>query len=154
MDRASSIKWDEVNLAANEEEKESAQRTKIAEPKTPFHYLGDDGEPEPWPPKAAAAVPVTPQPSSSDLLGGSKSANPEASQYHENTLQVGMHDLGALAAHAMERREKAEQGEDDSSESEEEKRRKFEAHRKAHYQTGSLAELRAKMTDMEENDGE
>lgn len=38
---------------------------------------------------------------------------------------------------------------DDSSEAAEEKRRKFEAHRKAHYQTGSLAELRAKTANLD-----
>lgn len=100
-----SIKWDETNLAENEEEKEAAQRTKILEPKTPFHYLGDDGEPEPYPPKAHPAVPATPQPSTVDLVAMHESALKQEAAYQVNTLQAGMHDLDALTASALERRE-------------------------------------------------
>jgi len=50
------VKWDEANLQANAEEATAANRMQITEPKTPFHYLGDDGEPEAYPPKAAPAT--------------------------------------------------------------------------------------------------
>ena len=108
------LKWDEANLAANEEEKEAAraagERTKILEPKTPFHRLGEDGEePEAWPPKAPAAVAggklapgITPQ-NSSAAAATAGASSPQA--YQENTLQPGMHDLSALTASALERRE-------------------------------------------------
>ena len=39
------VKWNEANLQANEDEALAANRMQITEPKTPFHYLGDDGEP-------------------------------------------------------------------------------------------------------------
>ena len=86
--RAQAIKWNEANLEANEEERLAANRMRITEPKTPFHYLGDDGEPEAWPPKAAPAT-AAPR-------------EPEAAA--QKMLQPGL-DLSALASAAIERRE-------------------------------------------------
>ena len=110
------LKWDEANLAANEEEKEAAraagERTKILEPKTPFHRLEDDGEePQAWPPKAPAAVAggallptITPQ-NSSAVKATAGASSPPQGGYQEKTLVPGMHDLSALTASALERRE-------------------------------------------------
>jgi len=94
--RAMSIKWNEANLQANEEEATAANRMQITEPKTPFHYLGDDGEPEAYPPKAAAAT------------AAPREAKPAASQQ----LQPGM-DLSKLASAALERREEQPEPEDE-----------------------------------------
>ena len=119
MSKSTGIKWDEDNIAKNDEESLAANRTKILEPKTPFHELLDDGEtPDPRVPKAAGAV-----------AGG---------KVHGDEVAPGM-DLAALAAAAEGRR--ADGPEDD----EEERARKFEEHRKGHYKIGSLAELRAQV---------
>ena len=90
------IKWNEANLQANEEEATAANRMQITEPKTPFHYLGDDGEPEAFPPKAAPAT----------------AAPREAKQAASQQLQPGM-DLGKLASAALERREEQPEPEDE-----------------------------------------
>ena len=91
-----SIKWNEANLQANEEEATAANRMQITEPKTPFHYLGDDGEPEAYPPKAAPAT----------------AAPREAKQAASQQLQPGM-DLSKLASAALERREEQPEPEDE-----------------------------------------
>ena len=93
---AMSIKWNEANLQANEEEATAANRMQITEPKTPFHYLGDDGEPEAYPPKAAPAT----------------AAPREAKQAASQQLQPGM-DLSKLASAALERREEQPEPEDE-----------------------------------------
>ena len=54
--KGAGLRWDEANLEANEADSLAADRMKILEPKTPFHYLGDDGEPEAFPPMAAPAT--------------------------------------------------------------------------------------------------
>ena len=65
----SGIKWDEGNLAENEEERLTANRTKIDEPKTPFHRLEEDGEePMAYPPKAPPAKAGGPLRPSEDLF--------------------------------------------------------------------------------------
>ena len=170
--RVMSIKWNEANLQANEEEATAANRMQITEPKTPFHYLGDDGEPEAYPPKAAPAT----------------AAPREAKQAASQQLQPGM-DLSKLASAALERREEQPEPEDEPEgatacrmctptphprprpcprgpahardahvpRSRADKRRKFDQHRKAHYQTGGLAALRAQAAaamDEEEDDEE
>ena len=85
-----SVKWDEPNLSANALEAEQASRTRIDEPKTPFHYLEEDGEaPQAFPPPARAARP----------------AQEQAPGYHERQLQAGMHDLSAITAAALAKRE-------------------------------------------------
>jgi protein phosphatase inhibitor 2 len=125
------IHWDEKNLADNEEEAANAERMKILEPKTPFHTLGDDGEtPNAFPPKAPPA----------------RAAGPSDADRTEQ-LQPGM-DLSKLAALAEAKREDAPE------EDEVEKHRKFEEHRKAHYQVGGLAALRAQAAAMDEEDDE
>ena len=91
------IKWDEANLEANEEDAVAANRMQITEPKTPFHYLGDDGEPEAFPPKAAAATAAPREPRQA-----------AASQQ----LHPGM-DLSKLASAALERREDQPEPEDE-----------------------------------------
>ena len=124
-----SLRWDEQNLAENAEEAENAQRTKILEPKTPFHTLGEDGEtPAPFPPKAPPARAAGP----SDDVGSRQ-------------LQPGM-DLAALAGAAEKRR--LDTPEDDEAE----RARKFEEHRKKHYNTGGLAALRAQAAAMDEEE--
>ena len=90
------VKWDEANLQANAEEATAANRMQITEPKTPFHYLGDDGEPEAYPPKAAPAT----------------AAPREAKQAAAQQLQPGM-DLSKLASAALERREEQPEPEDE-----------------------------------------
>ena len=54
--KGAGLRWDEANLEANEADSLAADRMKILEPKSPFHYLGDDGEPEAFPPMAAPAT--------------------------------------------------------------------------------------------------
>ena len=123
------VKWDEQNLAENAEEAENAQRTKILEPKTPFHTMEEDGEtPAPFPPKAPPARAARPE----DL---NKQLRPEM-------------DLAALAGAAEMRRTEAP--EDD----EVERQRKFEESRKNHYKTEGLAALRAKAAQMDEEEDE
>ena len=90
------VKWDEGNLEANAEEATAANRMQITEPKTPFHYLGDDGEPEAYPPKAAPAT----------------AAPREAKQAASRQVQPGM-DLSKLASAALERREEQPEPEDE-----------------------------------------
>ena len=130
------LHWDEQNLAANAEEAENAQRTKILEPKTPFHTLDEDGEtPAAWPPKAPPARAAGPE----DLQPGKQS--------QQSLVLPGM-DLGALVNAAEERRAEAPEMDDV------EKRAKFEEHRKAHYNVGGLAALRAKAAAMDEEEEE
>jgi protein phosphatase inhibitor 2 len=151
------VKWDEGNLEANAEEATAANRMQITEPKTPFHYLGDDGEPEAYPPKAAPAT----------------AAPREAKQAASRQVQPGM-DLSKLASAALERREEQPEPEDEPEgatahriaahpatdahgpRSRADKRRKFDQQRKVHYQTGGLAALRAQaaaaMAEEEEED--
>ena len=90
------VKWDEANLEANAEEATAANRMQITEPKTPFHYLGDDGEPEAYPPKAAPAT----------------AAPREAKQAASQQVQPGM-DLSKLASASLERREEQPDPEDE-----------------------------------------
>eukprot|EP00966_Prymnesium_polylepis_P001874 42945-Prymnesium_polylepis.1 len=153
------IRWDEGNLAANDDERDAAhargERQQILEPKTPFHNLEDDGEtPESWPPKAAAATQAkptcTPQNSVATVASRQGSMEDVSSPDQNKALNLGSHDLSALTASALERREAPQ--EDD----EVEKRIKFEENRKKHYKTGkSLAELRAEAAKaMEEEDDE
>ena len=81
-------------------ESEQANRTRIDEPKTPFHYLEEDGEaPQAFPPPARAARP----------------AEEQAPGYHERQLQAGMHDLGAITAAALAKREEPEPEDDVTS---------------------------------------
>jgi hypothetical protein len=89
------INWDEGNIAANDADSLAANRQKILEPKTPFHYLEEDGEPAAYPPKAAAAV-AGPRPT--------EAASSSPPSYQEKQLMPGMHDLAALSAKALERR--------------------------------------------------
>lgn len=57
------LKWNESNLSANALEAEQASRTRIDEPKTPFHALEEDGEtPQAFPPPARPARPAQEQP--------------------------------------------------------------------------------------------
>lgn len=87
--RAMPLRWDEKNLAENEEAAEAAQRTKILEPKTPFHTLEGDGEtPAAFPPMAEAAK-----------AGGP--LRPEAAS--GAALSPGT-DLAALTSAALDRR--------------------------------------------------
>lgn len=127
--QSSEIRWDEANLQQNEEESLAANRMRITEPKTPFHYLGDDGEPEAWPPKAAPATAAPRLPAAAKPPSGSQ-------------LEPGL-DLSALASQALERREEQPEPEEEP----EEKKRRFEETRKAHYKMGGpkggLAALRA-----------
>ena len=124
---AGGIRWDEKNLADNAEEAEAAQRTKILEPKTPFHTLEEDGEtPYAFPPKAAPARAAGPQ----------------------DMLSPGM-DLSQLTRMAEHRRDQAPDEEDEV-----EKRQKFEHTRKKHYQTGGLAEMRARAAALDAEEGE
>ena len=124
-----SLRWDEDNLQQNEEDSLAANRMRITEPKTPFHYLGDDGEPEAYPPKAAPATAAPREPPTAGPPSGSQ-------------LEPGL-DLSALASQALERREEQPEPEEEP----EEKKRRFEENRKAHYKMGGpkggLAALRA-----------
>lgn len=130
------LKWDEDNIRKNDEESLAANRTKILEPKTPYHELLDDGEtPAAFPPKAPAAR------AGPRLHDGAPSTPPQPSQQ----LAPGM-DFAALAAAAEERRQDAP--EDD----EVERNRKFAESRKNHYKIGSLAALRAQAAAMDEED--
>jgi hypothetical protein len=123
----SNIHWDEQNLQVNEEEAIAANRTKILEPKTPFHYLEEGDEPAAYPPKAAPARAAGP----SDLA---------------QLSQGGALDLAALAAKAAEQpRGEAPLGEDEIDSA-------FRDKRKAHYKTGSLAELRARAAALDEEE--
>ena len=149
--RRAPVTWDESNLLANELEAEAANRTRIDEPKTPFHRLEDDGETaQPFPPPAPSAV---------DLLRAGGSNPPAATNGGEQQLQVGVHCLSELAATAVARRDaEATQPETSpvapNSPESAEKRQAFDAHRRAHYQTGGLAALRARAAalDAEEED--
>ena len=133
------LRWDETNLSTNAAESLAANRQRIDEPKTPFHYLDEDGEhpenSERNPPRAAPA-----------RAAGRASDN-------DRQLTPGMgsiENLAALTETALERRENCEQpmsGDEDDL-TPEEKRRKFEQNRKAHYRMGAgpaggLAALRA-----------
>ena len=126
------INWDEANLKQNDEESLAANRTKILEPKTPYHELADDGEtPMPFPPKAPAA------------RAGGHVHSPVAGEQ----LTPGM-DFSKLAAAAEGRRtDEAPLGED-------EKDAAFRQARKDHYKIGSLAELRRKAAEMDEDEDE
>ena len=97
--QSSEIRWDEANLQQNEEESLAANRMRITEPKTPFHYLGDDGEPEAWPPKAAPATAAPRLPAAAKPPSGSQ-------------LEPGL-DLSALASQALERREEQPEPEEE-----------------------------------------
>ena len=125
----SAIRWDEANLQLNEEESLAANRMRITEPKTPFHYLGDDCEPEAYPPVAAPATAAPREPAAAGPPAGSQ-------------LEPGI-DLSALAGRALERREEQPEPEEEP----EEKKRRFDENRKAHYKMGGpkggLAALRA-----------
>ena len=126
--KGAGLRWDEANLEANEADSLAADRMKILEPKTPFHYLGDDGEPEAFPPMAA---PATAAPSQDG-----------------RQLQPGM-DLSALSATALERRDEGPPDDDV------EKKRKFEENRKNHYKLGGgLAQLRAQAQMLGDDDDE
>ena len=92
-DTTASVRWDEANLSANDAESLAANRQQILEPKTPFHYLAEDGEPAAFPPKAAAAV-AGPRPAQS----------PDRSSSQNKQLEVGVHDLAALTDSALQRR--------------------------------------------------
>ena len=153
------ITWDEDNLTANDVERDAAhargERQQILEPKTPFHNLEDDGEtPEAFPPKAAAATlaqpTCTPQNSVATVASRQGSMEDVSSPDQNKALNLGVHDLSALTASALERREAPTEDDDI------EKRRQFEENRKKHYKTGkSLAELRAEaLKAMEEDDDE
>ena len=153
------LRWDEVNLAANEQEAFDANRQKIDEPKTPFHYLDEDGDhPEQSlrnPPQAAAAR-------ASGFLRDQGAAPQQL-------------DLSAIASAALERREEAPTSPDDDPEGARppqtrsqtalspltafcsaaaEKKRKFDEHRKAHYNTGGLAAMRARAAQLAEEEEE
>mmetsp|Transcript_23098 Transcript_23098/g.38215 ORF Transcript_23098/g.38215 Transcript_23098/m.38215 type:complete len:139 (+) Transcript_23098:105-521(+) len=113
--KKSALRWDEDGIQAHAEESLLANRMKIDEAKTPFHYLEDDGE------TSSAAV---------HSHGASQA--PPGSQ-----LQAGI-DLAALSASALERRDAPMYEEDP-----EDQERKFKELRSAHYKTGGLAALRA-----------
>jgi len=110
------LHWDEANIEQNDAESLQANRMKITEPKTPFHYLEENDEPAAYPPKAAAAI---------------------ASGEHVHDLSK-LADLSKLTEDALARRQ--EQPEDDEAELD----RKFQEHRSDHYKLkgGSLADLR------------
>uniref|UniRef100_A0A7S0P2G2 Protein phosphatase inhibitor 2 n=1 Tax=Calcidiscus leptoporus TaxID=127549 RepID=A0A7S0P2G2_9EUKA len=132
------VRWDEGNLDANAAEAAANPRQKIDEPKTPFHYEGS----------ALQAYEDSQK----------RADEGESPSYHEHTLQAGMHDLTKLSAAALERRERGpiadeDDGEGDGEESAE-KRRKFDEARRAHYKTGSLAELRAQAASLDDEDEE
>jgi protein phosphatase inhibitor 2 len=135
MSKKGGLKWDEDNIRMNDEESLAANRTKILEPKTPYHELLDDGEtPAAFPPKAPAAK------------AGPRIHDAAPSQQQQQ-LAPGM-DFAALAAAAEGRRQ------DEPEDDEVERARKFEASRKDHYKIGSLAELRAKAAAMDDDDEE
>lgn len=150
----SGIKWDEGNLAENEEERLTANRTKIDEPKTPFHRLEEDGEePMAYPPKAPPAKAGGPLRPSEDLFAKiaqaaeERQANAETpedeegaspSPAHAHTLVcVRMHSSACCASRVFA-----------------EKRAAFEHGRKNHYKIGSLAELRKKAAEMDAEEEE
>lgn len=87
------IHWDEDNIKLNDEESLQANRMKITEPKTPFHYLEEDGEPAAYPPKAAAA----------------EASGERVHDHDAKGLDMGA--LEALTSQALERRQ--EQPDDD-----------------------------------------
>ena len=133
--KGAGLRWDEANLEANEADSLAADRMKILEPKTPFHYLGDDGEPEAFPPMAAPATAAPP-------------ISPAAPSQDGRQLQPGM-DLSALSATALERRDEGPPDDDV------EKKRKFEENRKNHYKLGGgLAQLRAQAQMLGDDDDE
>lgn len=87
------IQWDEPNLKSNEEYAAANPKTKIDEPKTPFHCGSG--------PESLGSPAQQP-------IGGAPSAQqPEsAGEYHEHRLEAGMHDPAALSATALERRDR------------------------------------------------
>ena len=146
------VRWDETNLQQNAEESEAANRQKILEPKTPFHYLEEDGEL----PREGSELYV---PKAEPARAGGPLSEYRAAEEAERQLQPGISpdELSALTDAALERRELAEDprspGDDDEEECQDAKRRKFMQMRKAHYNTGGLAALRAKaQAAMEEDD--
>ena len=137
MAKKGGLKWDEDNIRKNDEESLAANRTKILEPKTPYHELLDDGEtPAAFPPKAPAAK-------AGGRIHDAAASSPPPQQQQQ--LAPGM-DFAALAAAAEGRRQ------DGPEDDEVERARKFEASRKDHYKIGSLAELRAKAAAMDDDD--
>ena len=138
--KGAGLRWDEANLEANEADSLAADRMKILEPKTPFHYLGDDGEPEAFPPMAAPAT-AAPRPAPPPI-------SPAVPSQDGRQLQPGM-DLSALSATALERRDEGPPDDDV------EKKRKFEENRKNHYKLGGgLAQLRAQAQMLGDDDDE
>ena len=150
----SGIKWDEGNLAENEEERLTANRTKIDEPKTPFHRLEEDGEePMAYPPKAPPAKAGGPLRPSEDLFAKiaqaaeERQANAETPEDEEGASPSPghAHTLVCVRKHSSARcawRVFAE------------KRAAFEHGRKNHYKIGSLAELRKKAAEMDAEEEE
>ena len=78
------LQFDEDNIKANEEEALAANRTKILEPKTPYHELEEDGEtPAAFPPKAPPAKAGGPLrgPVNLEALANAASAEPRPDNF-------------------------------------------------------------------------
>ena len=136
MARKEKINWDEKNLKENEEESLAANRTKILEPKTPYHELEDDGETP-----VAGTVKAAPARAGGHVHSPTQTPPPPGGAQ----FTPGM-DMSALAALAESRRE------DEAPLGEDEKAAAFDKARKDHYKIGSLAELRKKAMEMDDEE--